>query len=273
MKRAPVPFVKMHGLGNDYVFLDERESEIPHLGPWARVLSDRHRGIGSDGVIVLRKDEACPVRMEMVNADGSPSGMCGNGIRCLARLARERGYATSDSFDVAVDAGRVSARIIRERGRIVAVSIDLGIPRVSETEIISGSFGSLEGVVVEIGNPHFVHLTESAVEEFPLERIGPEIERHTRFPMGINVGIASVSGDREIDLRVWERGAGETLACGSGATAAVAVLRASGRVGDEVMVGVRGGTLAIAFDSTGHASMTGPAEISFHGEFSRALLR
>jgi diaminopimelate epimerase len=270
MERSRVPFVKMHGLGNDYIYLDEREVDVPDPGAWAPILSDRHRGIGSDGIIVLRRDPECPVRMEMVNADGSRSGMCGNGIRCVAKLARERGYADRDEFEVAVDAGRCPARIIRRGGEIIAVSIDLGPPRIAPAEeTVSGPWGSLAGIAVDVGNPHFVHRTEGAIEDFPLERIGPAVERHPRFPARTNVGIARVLDRRRIDLRVWERGAGETQACGSGATAAAAAMRAAGHVGDEVEVRVLGGTLTIAFDRDRHAWMTGPAVESFRGSFLR----
>jgi diaminopimelate epimerase len=274
MERPRVPFVKMHGLGNDYVYIDEREVEVPaDVAHWARILSDRHRGIGSDGLIVLRRDSECPVRMEMVNADGSRSGMCGNGIRCVARLARERGYARTDEFPVAVDAGRLAARIRREGGRIAAVSIDLGAPRVAPAaETVAGPWGELTGVVVDVGNPHFVHRLDGDLSAFPLERIGPAVERHPRFPARTNVGIARVVDRGRIDLRVWERGAGETQACGSGATAAAAAMRAQGLAGDEVEVRVRGGTLSIAFDGAGHAWKTGPAEESFRGSFERGLV-
>jgi len=263
----------MHGLGNDYIYIDEREVEVPDPSAWAPRLSDRHRGIGSDGIIVLRRDPVCPVRMEMVNADGSRAGMCGNGIRCVARLARERGYAERDEFEIAVDAGRCAARILRRDGEIVAVSIDLGRPRVAPgEETVAGPWGSLAGIAVDVGNPHFVHRTEEELAEFPLERVGPAVERHPRFPGRTNVGIAKVLDRSTIDLRVWERGAGETQACGSGATAAAAAMRAAGHVGDEVEVRVLGGSLGIAFDRDRHAWMTGPAEESFRGSFARELV-
>ena len=289
---ALVPFVKMHGLGNDYVYLDEREGDLPDPGPWAPVLADRHRGIGSDGIIVLRRDRDCPVRMEMVNADGSRSGMCGNGIRCVARLARERGYATEDAFEIAVDDGRCAARILREgddpNGSIVAVSIDLGVPRVGadlaasaldvEPEVIDVSGTAFSGVAIDVGNPHFVHRlgdlagSSSDLTAFPLGELGPRVEHHPRFPHRTNVGIAHVLDRATIDLRVWERGSGETQACGSGATAAATAMRARGLVGDDVAVRVLGGTLRITFDAQGHAWMTGAAEESFRGVFRRGLV-
>ena len=273
MERAFVPFVKMHGLGNDYVYLDEREVEVPDPGPWSVILSDRHRGIGSDGVIVLRRDPECPVRMEMVNSDGSPSAMCGNGIRCVARLARERGYATEDTFEIAVDEGRCAAKIIREEGEIVAVSIDLGVPRVSALEEIEVAGRPFGGIAVDVGNPHFVHrFEEAALADYPLAEIGPTVEHHVRFPDRTNLGIAHVLDREHIDLRVWERGAGETQACGSGATAAAAAMRSVGAVGDDVEVRVLGGALRITFDAAGHAWMTGAAETSFRGEFERGLV-
>ncbi len=271
--KTDIPFVKMHGLGNDYIYLDEREGEVPDPGPWAVILSDRHRGIGADGVIVLRRDPECPVRMQMVNADGSRSAMCGNGIRCVARLARDRGYAKSDAFEIAVDGGRRAARIIREEGRIVAVSIDLGIPRVAPAEeTVSTEAGELTGLAVDVGNPHFVHRHDGELDPFPLAVLGPAIEHHSRFPERTNLGIARVVDRRTLELRVWERGTGETQACGSGATAAAAAMRTTGAVGDEVEVRVTGGSLTITFDRDGHAWMTGPAVESFRGTFDRGLV-
>lgn len=280
MERATIPFVKMHGLGNDYVYLDEREGPIPDPARWAPILSDRHRGIGSDGVIVLRQDPDRPVRMEMVNADGSRSGMCGNGIRCVARLARERGYATKDAFVIAVEGGSCPVRILREGGEISAIAVDLGVPLVERAPVTvsggrnsrDGDWGELTGTVVDVGNPHFVHTARTAVEEFPLERFGPAVERHPRFPHRTNVGVVEVVARDHLRLRVWERGTGETRACGSGATAAAAALRAAGEVDDLVRVSLPGGDLMIEFDAKGHAWMTGPAEESFRGAFPRSLV-
>lgn len=287
-----VPFVKMHGLGNDYVYLDEREVEVPPPGPWSVILSDRHRGVGADGLIVLRRDERAAVRMEMVNADGTPSGMCGNGLRCVARLARERGYATEDHFLIAVDGGLRPTRIVREAGRpggaIVGVSIDLGVPRFGperrrgspadgapplERITLAGGGPELLGLSVDVGNPHFVHrVAEGTLADHPLGELGPRVERHPRFPDRTNFGVVEHRGGSRLGLRVWERGAGETQACGSGATAAAAAMRALGIVGDEVTVEVLGGVLRIEFDDAGHAWMTGPAEESFRGVFPLALV-
>ena len=284
--KMSIPFVKMHGLGNDYIYLDEREAEIPDPGPWAPILCDRHRGIGADGIIVLRRDDELPVRMEMVNADGSRSAMCGNGIRCVARLARERGYATEDAFEIGIDGGRCAARIVRsflecgflpddriEDAPITGAAINLGLPEIGPSEVIEGIFGSLEGRAVDVGNPHFVHqLTDGALADYPLSVIGPAVEHHERFPHRTNLGIASVERRDFVKLRVWERGSGETQACGSGATAAVSALRAAGQVDDSVTVHVLGGRLEIDFDAYGHAWMTGDAEHAFTGSFDEGPL-
>jgi len=268
MDRAHFPFVKMHGLGNDYIYLDEREVEIPDPSPWAAMLSDQHRGIGADGLIVLRRDREFPVRMEMFNADGSRSGMCGNGLRCVARLARERAYATSDQFEIAVDGGRCPVKIIRDGDEIVAVSVALGVPTIAPQPLnISWESGELEGISVEIGNPHFVHHVERDLMKFPLDSVGPAVEHHPAFPNRTNVGIAQVIDRQRIDLRVWERGAGETQACGSGAAAAVAALHACGKVDNDVLVKVLGGFLTIDIDGDLRTWMTGPALESFRGVF------
>ena len=275
--KMSISFVKMHGLGNDYIYLDDREAEIPDPGPWAPILCDRHRGIGADGIIVLRRDDELPVRMEMVNADGSRSAMCGNGIRCVARLARERGYASEDAFKIGVDGGRCAARIVRASGDgspITGASIDLGIPRVEPEETVEGSFGTLSGRPVDVGNPHFVHhLTRGELDDFPLAEIGPAVEHHERFPHRTNVGIAVVERRDFVRLRVWERGSGETQACGSGATATAAALNAAGLVDGTVTVQVLGGALEIAFDDRRHAWMTGAADHSFTGNFCEESLR
>ena len=274
MDREQIPFVKMHGLGNDYIYLDEREVEIPDPAPWAAILSDRHRGIGADGLIILRRDREFPVRMEMYNADGSRSGMCGNGLRCVARLARERGYATSDQFEIAVDGGSCPVKILRDEDEINAVSVALAVPTIAPQPLnLSWENGELEGTPVEIGNPHFIHHIESDLMSFPLETVGPAIEHHPVFPNRTNVGIAQVIDRERIDLRVWERGSGETQACGSGATAAVAALHAHGKVDNNVVVKVLGGFLTITIGDDLRPWMTGAAQESFRGVFSRDWVR
>lgn len=274
MTANSVPFVKMHGLGNDYVYIDAREVEIPRPESWAPVLADRHRGVGGDGLIVLRPHPEHPCRMEMFNADGSRAEMCGNGIRCVARLAWERGYAPAREFAIATDSGlkavRVHAADRRPDDPEVLVTVAMGVAEIEPEDVELEAAGEhFRGTVVDLGNPHFIIEVEDPAA-VPLERVGPELETNPRFPNRTNVEFVTLRGDRELDFRVWERGSGETRACGTGATAAAAALHHRGRVADEVTVHLLGGDLDIRIDGDGQTWMTGPAEHSFSGTFPRA---
>ncbi|MFQ5653225.1 MAG: diaminopimelate epimerase [Planctomycetota bacterium] len=276
MEAPRVPFVKMHGLGNDYVFIDfvdERDLTPPDPPRWARVLSDRHAGIGADGLIIMQRDPEHPCRMEIYNADGSRAEMCGNGIRCVARLAWERRYASSEGFAIGTDSGPRAVEILREQEGFRGVRVAMGIPRFEELELeLDLAAGSARGSVLTLGNPHFVVELDLPPEAFPVREQGPLIERHPRFPGRTNVAFARVRGRDRIDLRVWERGSGETRACGTGAAAAVAALERRGRTGRRVTVELAGGALDIEITESGEIWMTGPAEESFRGSFARELV-
>lgn len=241
-------FVKMHGLSNDFVVLDEPlgRSEIV-------ALCDRRRGVGADGVLTVSVDDG-HVRMGYWNADGSPAEMCGNGLRCVARYARDR-YPLDDRFVVETPVG--------PRRVIVAdlVTVELGMVQLLGETSVSGRDLHLAAV----GNPHAVTFVDDPASiDVPNE--GVTIGADARFSDGTNVEFVAVASPERIDLRVWERGVGETPACGSGMVASAAVARSLGLVGDTVEVGVTGGVASVAFDADGVAWLTGPAEYSFTGE-------
>lgn len=261
-----LPFVKMHGLGNDYIYLDERESEIPQdLPALSRILSDRHRGIGADGIIVLRRDDAAPCRMEMYNADGSRAEMCGNGIRCVAELAHRRGYTDGDHFTIGSDSGPREVWVTRTGPTSADVRVEMGLAKLADPETLESEGRAFRGVFVDLGNPHFVIELEESPRNFDLPRFGPPLERHPRFPHRANIEFVQVRVRDEIDFRVWERGSGETQACGTGATAAVAALAAHDRCAPRTTVHLLGGDLLIEVTPDGHTYMTGPAVTSFSG--------
>ena len=270
-----IDFTKMHGLGNDFIVFDAPAgAPLPSAAQWRR-LSARHTGIGFDQALVLepprRPDTA--VFYRIFNADGDEVEQCGNGARCIAALLHRRGLAPSGSLTMDSPAGLIRARIQNPS----LVSLDMGVPNFDPASLPFEASGesavysldvagtSVEIGAVSMGNPHAVLTVESA-EHAPVERLGPAIERHPRFPKRVNVGFMEVVDRAHINLRVYERGAGETLACGTGACAAVAVGRRNGRLDDEVHVRVRGGELRINWSGPGeHLWMTGPAEVSFEG--------
>ncbi|MBX5459470.1 MAG: diaminopimelate epimerase [Steroidobacteraceae bacterium] len=270
-----IDFTKMHGLGNDFIVFDSPAgAPLPSAAQWRR-LSARHTGIGFDQALVLepprRPDTA--VFYRIFNADGDEVEQCGNGARCIAALLHRRGLAPSGSLTMDSPAGLIRARIQNDS----LVSLDMGVPNFDPASLPFEASGeaamysldvagtSVEIGAVSMGNPHAVLTVESA-ERAPVERLGPAIERHPRFPKRVNVGFMEVVDRTHINLRVYERGAGETLACGTGACAAVAVGRRNGKLDNEVHVRVRGGELRINWGGPGeHLWMTGPAEVSFEG--------
>ena len=269
-----IDFTKMHGLGNDFVVFDA-PADLPLDGALIRRLSDRHTGIGFDQALVLeaprRADTA--VFYRIFNADGMEVEQCGNGARCIAALLAARGLARSGVVAMDSPAGLIRARTLE--GSLV--SVDMGpvrfeprsLPFESQAEAerypLEVAGGGVEIGAVSIGNPHAVLAVES-VDTAPVERLGPAIERHPRFPKGVNAGFMQIVDRSHIRLRVYERGAGETLACGTGACAAVAVGRRWGKLDREVHVSVRGGELRVNWNGPGeNIWLTGPAEISFAG--------
>jgi diaminopimelate epimerase len=270
-------FTKMHGAGNDFVVLDGLRDELPAIEPIARHLCDRNFGIGCDQLLVVRESPAAEFRMEIFNADGSQVEMCANGIRAFYQYVRDRGYTESDEIGVETLSGVVRPRWAGA-GR---VTVDMGLPVLVPAKIPT-TLGNGEGPVldaplevdgetlrvssVSMGNPHAVIFVDDP-DAYPVERIGPAVESHPAFPNRVNVEfVTAVSRDR-IRQRTWERGTGETLACGSGACAVAVVSMLRGVVDRDIAIELRGGELRIVWENDdAHVLMTGPAAEVFTGE-------
>ncbi len=267
-------FTKMHGAGNDFVVLDGIRDALPPIEPIAASLCDRHFGIGADQLLVVRRSRSADFRMQIFNADGSQVEMCANGIRAFFLYLREHGHTDADEIRVETLGGIVTPRAAGP-GR---VTVDMGRP-VFEPEKIPTTLGDGRGPVLDVplagldvrvssvslGNPHAVIFVADP-DQAPVETLGPRIERHPAFPKRVNVEFASPVGRRRIRQRTWERGTGETLACGSGACAVAVVSMLRGLVERSVAVELRGGTLDIEWpDDDGPVSMTGPAAEVFTG--------
>jgi len=262
-------FVKMEGAGNDYIFVDgvHQEFDVARGPELARRWSRPHFGIGADGLIVMVDADAAACRMLMWNADGSRGAMCGNGLRCLAVLAWSTGVASSTSFLVATDAGPRGVEVVLENGEPIAARIDMGrVAVAADAESIHAAGGAWEFFRGDAGNPHAIVFVDRDPMTLPLEEVGTAFQADKRFPDGVNVEFAHVRADGSLFQRTWERGSGETLACGTGASAVAQAALSQGRVpGPEVMVHLRGGQLRFAQNGPSLV-MEGPARTVFHGE-------
>ncbi len=268
-------FTKMHGLGNDFVLFDALNQPLSLQPDQVRRIADRHFGVGCDQVLLIEppRNGKADVYYRIFNADGSEVEHCGNGVRCVARYLRDSGRARGDELVLQTVNGE--ARVHLESGD--RVRVNMGAPRFLPADIpflapqraprydIDVGGGTVTIGAVSMGNPHAVLLVDD-VEKAPVTTLGPQLERHPRFPQGVNTGFLQILDPGHARLRVFERGAGETLACGTGACAAVAVGRLWGRLQREVDVQLRGGHLSIAWDREGEPVwMTGPAERVFEG--------
>jgi diaminopimelate epimerase len=266
----------MHGLGNDFVVLDAIHQPFVPTAAQARFLADRHFGIGCDQVLVVEAPTQSGVdfRYRIFNADGSEVEQCGNGARCFARFIHDRGLAEKREIRVETKSGIIAPRL-EDDGR---VTVDMGVPRLSPDEVpfesdrldvvqpLQVNDKSFDITAVSMGNPHAVQVVVD-VDEFPVGRYGPLIEAHPRFPRRVNAGFMEIIDRRAIRLRVYERGAGETLACGTGACAAVVAGILRGLLDSPVRVETRGGALSIAWAGPNKSvMMTGPAVTVFEGE-------
>lgn len=275
-----IEFTKLHGCGNDYIYIDGSTQKFPQEAKpdFVRKMSDRHFGIGGDGVIFINPSDEADFEMEMYNADGSRAQMCGNGIRCVAKFVYDK-HLTDQTEITVVSAGSVKKlKLYVEDGQVKRVRVNMGRPilKASEIPVVAGTEQVLDLPVsvadrqwrmscVSMGNPHAVVLAED-VESLPLAQIGPCFEQHPMFPERVNTEFIRIIDKNTIQLRVWERGSGETLACGTGCCAAVAACVLNGLTERNVTVRVLGGELQIEWDeSTGEIFMTGPAETVFEG--------
>ena len=278
-------FEKYHGIGNDFVMLLDPDDGIELTGDAVRRLCDRRLGIGGDGVIrVAPGRDGADLFMDYVNADGSIGEMCGNGIRCLALFARAHGLVASDVIDVATRAGLKRTEIVGDG----SVRVDMGAPVFEPAQIpvawdepdalhakVELSSGVVEVACLSMGNPHAVLFVDDPATA-PVDSLGPEIETHAMFPARTNVEFVTPRGPGRVSMRVWERGVGETLACGTGACAAAAAARVLRDAGERVLVELPGGELEVEWDGSVERSstlyLTGPAEKAFEGEVDLAAL-
>ena len=276
-------FTKMHGCGNDYIYIDGARERIPteQKPELVRRLSDRHFGIGGDGMIFINPSDQADFEMEMYNMDGTRAEMCGNGIRCVAKYVYDYGLTDKTSISVETLAGIKYLDLTVEDGKVVLVKVDMGkpmlrpeeVPVVSEKEEVIDEPITVDGqeyrmTCVSMGNPHAVVFIDQDVKEFPLETVGVKFENHERFPKRVNTEFVNVLDRHTAQMRVWERGSGETLACGTGACAVAVACALNGLTEDEVTVKLLGGDLQIKWDREKNTVyMTGPAEVVFDGEW------
>lgn len=264
-------FLKMQGLGNDYVYLnclDHTPDDLPAL---ARQLSDRHFGVGSDGLICVCPSSVADFRMRMFNADGSEGRMCGNGVRCVGKFVYDEGLTRKTELTVETLAGVRQLSLHTEGGRVRSVTVDMGQPRLEPAHTVTVKGMQLSGLPVSMGNPHFV-IQVPSVEDFPLPSMAPLSIPSPAFSEGVNVEVVERIDAKHLRMRVWERGSGETLACGTGACAAAAAFAAQGLCDRDSSVALPGGELLIRWDEEdGHIYMTGPAVTVFEGEWPDAF--
>ncbi len=257
-------FTKMQGLGNDYLYVYGEPQSPESLSV---KLSDRHFGPGSDGMIWISPSPLADFRMRIFNADGSEAKMCGNGIRCVGKYVYEKGYTDKTRLTVETLSGVKSLELQVAYGKVRSVTVEMGRAAVSPERTLSVGGREVTLIPVDVGNPHAVIFTEDA-EAAPLETLGKAIEHHEAFPGGVNAEFVQVLGKNRLRMRVWERGSGVTLACGTGACASTAAAAARGLVswGEPVSVVLDGGTLSVTASPDGQVKMSGPAEFVYEGD-------
>ncbi len=280
-------FTKLQGAGNDFILVEAAGMDRD----WAETAiaaCDRHYGIGGDGLLLLLPSDAAAFQMRVFNADGSPAEACGNGLRCFVRYLLDRGLvsATSDHIAVETETGISRVRLHRRDNEVALIQVGMGVPRFSAKEIpvaiATGNSVDIKPILdypltvdgaelslsfISMGNPHAVHFSPQPVADFPLSRLGPEVERHRLFPNRINLEVARSIDRQRIEARVWERGVGETLACGSGACAIAVAARLHGYIDNKVDIELPGGVLGVEWDGAGEVFLSGAAEIVFSGEW------
>lgn len=272
-------FTKMHGIGNDYIYVNCFQQTPAHPSELAVRLSDRHFGVGSDGLILIQPSDVADCKMEMFNADGSIGMMCGNGIRCVGKYVYDRGLVKKDVLQVETRSGIKTLHLNIQDGTVSSVRVNMGPPELEAAKIpvqflkervINEAVQSPSGNIwyitcVSMGNPHCVTFVED-VDGLDLPRFGPEMEHHEMFPEQVNMEFVRVISPEEIQMRVWERGSGETWACGTGACASAVASALNGRTGRRVTVHLKGGDLVVDWDEqTNDVFMEGPATFVFDG--------
>ena len=284
-----IKFVKMEGIGNDYIYIDCTQKELKNKSELARVLSDRHFGVGSDGLILIEQSKKADFKMQIFNPDGSEAEMCGNGIRCVGKFVYDRGLTNKTTLKIETLAGIKELKLNIEDERVKSVKVDMGEPildykliPVKDGKIykskdgikfykvnINMNYDLKELTCVSMGNPHGVEFSNN-IDKLNIKEVGTLIERDSHFPNKVNAEFVEIIDKNNIKMRVWERGVGETLACGTGACASVVASILNGYTARNVTVELLGGKLDIEWNKeNNHVYMTGPATTVFEGEFER----
>lgn len=274
-------FTKMHGAGNDYVYINcFQENPGPDVPELARRISDRHTGVGGDGLILICPSEQADARMRMYNADGSEAEMCGNGLRCVAKYVYDHGIARKEELRLETGRGVLTVQVFPDQGRVQTVRVNMGEPILEPSRIPTTLPGvppvrarlevddqTLEVTSVSMGNPHCITFVDELSDHWVLG-VGPKIEKHPAFPRRVNAEFVQVISPEEIRMRVWERGSGETLACGTGACAVAVAGVLNGLTNRKVLCHLPGGDLILEWMESGEVYMTGPATEVFSGEWT-----
>ena len=281
-----IKFTKMHGLGNDYVYIDAINQKIENESSLAKFVSNRHFGIGSDGLILICKSEVADFKMRMFNSDGSEAEMCGNGIRCVGKFVYDKGLTNKTTVKIETLAGIKTLILNTKDGKVKTARVDMGepileaekIPVISTEEPVKNLELEAENkkfkfTCVSMGNPHAITIVENT-KEFDVKKYGKVLEVDKAFPKKANIEFAQIIDRQNINMRVWERGAGETLACGTGACATAVACNLNGLTDRKVNIELLGGTLNIEWNETdNHVYMTGPAVTVFDGELYEEAIR
>ena len=287
-----IKFTKMEGLGNDYVYVDCTKQNLENASNLAKIISDRHFGVASDGLILIKSSKKADFRMQMFNSDGTEAEMCGNGIRCVGKYVYDKGLTDKTTLKIETLAGIKVLNLNVEDGKVKTVKVDMGEP-ILDYKLIPAKDGkvyksrdgikfykvniNIEGdlkelTCVSMGNPHGIDFANN-IEKLKIEKFGPIIEVDEHFPNKVNAEFIEILDKHNIKMRVWERGAGETLACGTGACASVVASFLNGYTERNVTVELLGGKLEIEWNKEdNHVYMTGPAETVFEGEFDESNL-
>jgi diaminopimelate epimerase len=279
-------FTKMHGAGNDFVVV-KTEDQSRDWSPRAIAMCDRHFGIGGDGLLLVLPSKKADFQMRIFNADGSESDACGNGLRCVVKYFVDREMASKDAHDITVETKACinKTTFAKQSGKVAKVTAGMGEPRFDAEKIpvkIGRNYETVKSMIVyplfiegkelklnfvSMGNPHAVYFYRGDVNKFPLAVIGPKVENNRIFPERTNFEVARIIGDGQIEARTWERGCGETMACGSGACAITVAARLHGYINDKAIIKEPGGTLEMEWRGAGEVILTGPAQTVFDGEW------
>lgn len=264
-----INFTKMHGCGNDYVYVNGFHTHIKDPEKLAQFVSDRHFGIGSDGLVLILPSEKCDFRMRMFNADGSEAQMCGNASRCVAKYCYDHHLTYKREFTLETLAGEKILKVhLGNDGLVDTVTVDMGVPRYEEPKEITILDKKWQVTEVDMGNPHAVYFMDSQqeVENMPLDKMGPSFENHPNFPNRVNSEFVYIYNREHARMRVWERGSGETWACGTGSCATLVACVVNGLTDRHIKLDLNGGSLDLEWNElTGHILMTGPATHVFDG--------